>query len=85
MSNRERLRVGKGSQHLVHVSPVLSAVVEAFPEHAHDLGERHHVEGQVSDLRHEGGGGPPWVVGGGLAHLHNRRQRTTTPFLVTSA
>ena len=35
---------------LVDVSPVLPAVVEAFPDHTHDLSERHHVEGQVSDL-----------------------------------
>lgn len=32
------------------MSPVLAAVVEAFPHHAHDLGKRHHIEGQVSDL-----------------------------------
>lgn len=30
--------------HLVDVSPVLAAVVKALPHHAHDLGERHHVE-----------------------------------------
>lgn len=38
--------------HLVDVPPVLAAVVEALPHHPHDLGESHHIESQVSDLRH---------------------------------
>ncbi len=57
------------SGHLVDMSPVLSAVVETFPHHAHDLSKRHHVEGQVSDLWHERWRWAPRIIGGGLANL----------------
>lgn len=35
---------------LVHMSPVLAVVIEAFPHHAHDFGEGHNIVGQISDL-----------------------------------
>jgi hypothetical protein len=54
---------------LVDVAPVLAVVVQALPDHLHDLREGDHVVGEVGDLAHHGGRGSPWVVGRGLPDL----------------
>lgn len=62
-------QVVQQGQRLINVPPVLAVVVEPLPDHTHDLGESHHVEGQVCDFRHERAGRTPGVVGGGLPDL----------------
>ena len=51
------------------MSPVLAVVIQSLPDHLHDLGEGDHVVGEVSNLRHLGGGGAPGIIAGGLPHL----------------
>lgn len=54
--------------YLVDVSPV-PVVLQAFPEHSHDLIAGHHIVGQVGDVGHLGAGRSPWVVRGCFSHL----------------
>lgn len=64
---------------LVHMSPVLAVVIEAFPHHAHDFGEGHNIVGQISDLWHQRAAGAPWVIGRCLSNLDdNNTARGTT-------
>lgn len=51
------------------MSPVLSVIVQALPDHLHNLSHRHRVVREVGDLGHQGGRGTPLVIGGRLAHL----------------
>lgn len=50
------------------VSPV-PVILQAFPEHSHDLAAGHHVVGQIGDVSHLRAGGSPWVIGRGFSHL----------------
>lgn len=63
----EIIQQGQG---FVNMSPVLPVVIESLPDHAHDFRKGHHVIGQVGNLRHEGAGGTPRIVGGGLSHFN---------------
>ena len=56
-------------QRLVDMPPVLATVIEPPPQHAHDLGKCHCVEGQISNLGHERARRTPGVIAGGLTHL----------------
>lgn len=56
-------------QGLVDVAPVFAVIVEPLPDYSHDVGEGHHVEGQVWDFRHERDGWSPGVIGSGLSDL----------------
>lgn len=50
------------------VSPV-PVILQALPEHSHDLVARHHVVGQIRDVSHLRAGRPPRVIGCGFSHL----------------
>lgn len=50
------------------VSPV-PVILQAFPEHSHNLIAGHHVVGQIRDVGHLRAGRSPWVVGCGFSHL----------------
>ena len=63
---------GAPHPHLVDVSPVL-VVLQALPQHGHDLVAGHHVVGEVGEVGHLGAGRTPGVVRGGLPHLESGR------------
>lgn len=49
--------------------PPVPVILQAFPEHGHDLIAGHHVVGQVRDVSHLRAGRSPWVIGCGFSHL----------------
>lgn len=55
-------------RYLVDVPPV-PVILQALPQHGHDLIAGHHVVGQVRDVSHLRAGRSPWVVGRGFSHL----------------
>lgn len=54
--------------YLVDVSPV-PVILQALPEHSHDLIAGHHIVGQVRDVGHLGAGRSPWVIRCCFSHL----------------
>lgn len=67
--------------YLVDVSPV-PVVLQAFPQHRHDLIAGHHIVGQVGDVGHLGAGRSPGVVRGCFSHLQLKHKLAikTKPF-----
>lgn len=69
--------------HLVYMPPVL-VIVQALPQHSHNFVARHHVVGQVRDVRHLRAGWPPGVIRGRLSHLENTSEVPAALKLETS-
>lgn len=54
--------------------PPVFVIIQALPQHRHDLVACHHVVGQVWDTSHLWAGRPPGVIRGRLSHLGNTRE-----------